>query len=131
MNIYRDEIIEHFNDPLNFGKLAKFDLSAKQTNPFCGDDIEMFIKVKKDEMLSHRSSMTIVEDISFVGRGCAISIAAASILTEFVKTKSLEDLTQLQDSDMMGLLKIDVSETRKKCALLALATLKDSLGTDK
>lgn len=130
MNIYRDEIIEHFNDPQNFGKLAKFDLSAKQTNPFCGDDIEMFIKVKKDRMLSHRSSMTVVEDISFVGKGCAVSVAAASILTEFAKGKSVMDLTQFSDEDMIGLLGVDLSETRKKCGLLALATLKDCLVKD-
>jgi len=117
MSIYKDEILEHFNDPQNFGKLESFSINARQTNPFCGDDIELFIKLNNNK----------VEDIGFTGKGCAISIASASILTEFSKQKKTSELLSFSEKDMLDLLTIDISETRKKCAMLALATLHDAL----
>ncbi len=116
-NIYREEILEHFRRPQNHGKLANFSASSKQLNPFCGDEIELFIKFDKD---------TITE-ISFIGRGCAISIAGASLLTEFVKGKPKTELKKLNANDILNLLGIEISETRKKCALLGLSVLKDCL----
>lgn len=116
MNIYRDEIIEHYNNPQNFGRLKHFSNSSRQTNPFCGDDIELFIEINKDKK---------IKNIGFIGTGCAISVASASILTEFVRNKSIIELSSFQESDMMHLLEIEVSETRKKCALLAWATLQN------
>ncbi len=115
--LYREEILEHYKDPQNFGKLAHCDISGRLTNPFCGDDIEMFIALKDNK----------VQNIGFTGRGCAISIASASILTEFAKGKSRNELTKMTEDDMLGLLNIEVSETRKKCALLAFSVLKDCL----
>ena len=116
-SIYREEILEHFKDPQNFGKLKRFDTSSKQLNPFCGDEIEMYIKFEKER----------IKDISFSGRGCAISIASASILTDFAKGKLVAALTKFSDNDMLDILQIDVSETRKKCALLGLAVLRDCI----
>lgn len=116
-NTYRDEILEHYKTPQNFGKLPKFDATSRQLNPFCGDKMEIFIAFEKNK----------VKDIRFLGKGCAISIAAASMLTEFVKRKTKEELTKFSEKDMLNLLGIDVSETRKKCALLALSVLKDCL----
>lgn len=115
--LYREEILEQYRDPQNFGKLAHCDRSAHQTNPFCGDDIEMFVAFSDDR----------IHAISFSGRGCVISIAAASLLTEFAKGRTKNELTKMTEDDMLGLLAIDVSEARKKCALLALAVLKDCL----
>lgn len=117
-SIYREEILEHYKDPQNFGKLKRFDASSKQLNPFCGDEITMYVALDKNK----------VTDIRFEGRGCAISIAAASILTEYAKGKLINELTKFLDEDMLALLNVEVSETRKKCALLALYTLKDCLG---
>ncbi len=125
--LYREEILEHYKDPQNFGELDHCDISARQTNPFCGDDIEMFVKFKRQKA-STPLSQKIIDEIGFTGRGCAISIASASILTEFAKGKTKNELTKMTEDDMLGLLNIEVSETRKKCALLAFAVLKDCLG---
>lgn len=116
-SLYKEEILEHYKDPQNFGTLNQYVYSSRQTNPFCGDDIEMFINI------SHGK----IEDISFTGKGCAISIAGASLLTEYVKGKSLQELKEFSESNMLELLGIEVSETRKKCALLPLAVLQDCL----
>lgn len=115
--LYREEILEHYREPLNYGVLSNFNVSSKQTNPYCGDGLEIFIKYKKDK----------ISEIKFKGTGCAISIAAASMLTEKVKGKTKKQLTKFTEKDMLDLLKINVSETRKKCALLALYSLKDCL----
>lgn len=115
--LYKEEILDHYQRPLNFGKIDNFTKSSKQLNPFCGDEIEMFVKFDKNT----------VDDVSFEGNGCAISIAAASILTEFVKKKNKNALTKFIQEDMLALLGVEVSETRKKCALLAHSVLKDCL----
>lgn len=116
-SMYREEILEHYQNPQNFGKLDNFDKTSRQLNPFCGDEIEMFVQFSADK----------VQQISFEGKGCAVSIVGASILTEYVKNKTKNELTNLSDRDMLGLLEIKVSETRKKCALLALSVLRDCL----
>ncbi len=116
-SLYREEILENYKSPKNFGKLLRFDVSSKQVNPFCGDKIEMFIKFDKDK----------VRGIKFKGIGCAISIASTSMLTEYIKGKKRKQLTKFSETDMLSLLGIGVSETRKKCALLGLAVLKDCL----
>lgn len=116
-NLYREEILEHYRNPLNFGKLTKFTISSRQTNPFCGDDISIYVQWDKG----------IMGGIGFEGRGCAISMAAASVLTEHAKEKNKKELTKFSDSDMLKLLGVEVSQTRKKCALLALAVLRDCL----
>lgn len=117
MNIYRDEILEHYKDPQNFRKIDNPTYTSKEANPFCGDDVEIFIKGDND----------IAIDVAFMGSGCAISIAAASLLTEYAKGKTISELNEMTDDAMVKLLGIEVSESRKKCALLALETLHDSL----
>lgn len=117
MSIYRDEILEHFKDPQNFRKIENPDFSSKEVNPFCGDDIEIFIKENTHKKL----------DVAFIGKGCAISIAAASMLTEFAKGKTVEDLKRMNGQEMIEILDIPISESRKKCALLALDTLQDAI----
>lgn len=116
-NLYRDEILEHFRNPQNYGKLTAFDKSSKQHNPLCGDEIEMFMKFNDD---------TIYE-VGFIGRGCAISISSASILTEYVKERKKKAVLNVSDDDMLRLLGVDVSEARKKCALLGLYVLRECL----
>ena len=116
-DLYREEILDHYQHPRNFGKLAKADTFSHQTNPLCGDDIAMFVKFKGEN----------VDDISFQGKGCAICLAGASMLTEFAKGKRKTKLTKFSENDMLALLGIEVSETRKKCAMLSLAVLKDCL----
>ncbi len=124
--LYREEILEHYRNPQNFGKPKNFDVSSKQSNPFCGDEIEIFVKfVSKSE----GAKLDHLEGVSFEGKGCAVSMAAASMLTEQVKGKTKKELTKFSEQDMLGLLGIEVSETRKKCALLSLSVLRDCLGS--
>lgn len=117
-NIYREEILEHYRNPLNYGKIKDFDISSKQLNPFCGDEIEMFVKLSNDKK---------IKKISFLGKGCAICIAACSMLTEYSKNKDKKRLTNFSENNMLELIGIEISETRKKCALLGWAVLRDCL----
>lgn len=116
-SLYKEEILEHYKDPQNFGKLSDYNAFSKQTNPVCGDEIEMFVKFEKEA----------VGDISFLGKGCAISIASVSFLTKYAKNKTKKELTKFSKNDMLELLGIEISQTRKKCALLGLAVLKELL----
>jgi nitrogen fixation NifU-like protein len=132
--LYKEEIIDHYKNPQNFGRLQTFDVSSKQHNPFCGDEIELFLvyqksqgsKSKRTVMNSSKNGIK-VSHISFLGHGCAISIASASILTEFVKGKTLSSLTKFSQEDMLKLVNIKVSEIRKKCLLLSWSVLQDCL----
>ncbi len=125
-SIYKEEILEHYRNPLNFGKLLQFDVYSYQRNPLCGDEIEMCMKWGTRERRTRRDNK-IVSKVRFMGKGCAISIAAASLLTEYVKGRSIVKLTNFSEASMLGLLGIEISETRKKCALLAFVVLKDCL----
>lgn len=115
--LYREELLEHYRNPQNFGKLSDFSISSKQSNPFCGDDVEIFVRLDNNRIIN----------IGFKGEGCAISMAAASMLTEYAKGKTKEELTKFRAADMLALLGVEVSQTRKKCALLAFSVLKDCI----
>lgn len=128
--LYKEEILEHYKSPLNFGSLKKYNVSSRQLNPFCGDEIEIFIKFGPLARFASRrasSGEKKIREVSFTGVGCAISIASASLLTEYIKGKNKKTLQKFTEKDMMKLLDIEVSETRKKCALLAWAVMKDCL----
>ncbi len=113
-DIYKDIILDYYRNPRNFGELPNPDVRAKDSNPLCGDIIEMQLKINDGK----------VEDIRFQGKGCAISQASASMLTEVVKGKSLDDAKALGKPDVLELLGIDPGPTRIKCALLGLKVLK-------
>ncbi len=113
-DIYKDIILDYYRNPRNFGELPNPDVRAKDSNPLCGDVIEMQLKINDGK----------VEDIRFQGKGCAISQASASMLTEAVKGKSLDDVKALGKPDVLELLGIDPGPTRIKCALLGLKVLK-------
>lgn len=122
--LYKEEILEHFHDPQNFGEIKDYTSKSKQLNPFCGDEIEIFVKLGTDSGQSQNDEL-LIEEISFTGKGCAISIASASMLTEEVKKKTTDEIVNFSEKDMLDLLGVEISETRKKCALLALAVLRD------
>lgn len=129
--MYRDEILELYREPLNFGKLSDFDATSKQLNPFCGDDAEIFVKFEKTQGGAMIPPLRWkVGEIMFRGNGCVICMASTSLLTEFAKGKTKLSLTKFSQDDMLQLLGIEISETRKKCALLGLAVLKDCLGRE-
>jgi nitrogen fixation NifU-like protein len=113
-DIYKDIILDYYRNPRNFGDLPNPDVRAKDSNPLCGDIIEMQLKITDGK----------VEDVRFKGKGCAISQASASMLTEVVKGKALDEIKSMSKTDVLNLIGIDPGPTRIKCALLGLKVVK-------
>jgi nitrogen fixation NifU-like protein len=114
-DIYREIILDHYRNPRNKGKLADADISTHDSNPLCGDEIDIHLKVEEGK----------IKDIKFEGRGCAISQASASMLTEMVIDKPLTAVKDLAKDDILeniGLM--NLGPARIKCALLSLKVLK-------
>ena len=115
--LYRENILEHYKRPQNFGRPDEFDLEFEDVNPFCGDEQHVFIALDADGR---------VAEARFEGKGCAISTAATSMLTEELEGKSREDLLRLDKQFVLDLLGIEISATRMKCALLGLKVVKSA-----
>jgi len=116
--MYREHILEHYKHPRNFGKLEPADIDHQEDNPLCGDDIHMMVKLDAERN---------VEAVRFTGRGCAISQASASMLTERILGKSLDDVKRLSRDDVVAMLGIPISPVRLKCATLGLVVLRDGI----
>ena len=113
-DLYREEILDHSRNPRNFGEIEEPDFTFEDSNPLCGDRIRIDVKVDNG----------IIADIKFSGRGCAISQAAVSMLTEMVKGHAVDEIRELSAEDMLDELGIPISPARVKCALLGLKVLK-------
>ena len=138
--LYQDIILEHGKNPRNFGKCEKYTHQAKGYNPLCGDQVQVYLKLNNEKK---------VEDLTFEGSGCAISIASTSIMTELVKGKSTEiakkiivdflnmvkstseiksnDLNEDQKMKVMSLSGVKKYPMRVKCATLAWHTLTSAI----
>ena len=116
-DLYRQNILELYRNPLNNYEMKGATCKATESNPLCGDAITVFVREKKG----------IIEEISFQGTGCAISQAAASLATDLAKGKTKKEILAITDGDMVKELGIEVSYARRKCALLALETIRKAL----
>lgn len=117
MDIYREEILEHWQNPQNFGKMRGADLVIEQVNPLCGDVVTFFFKIEGGK----------IKDVSFEGSGCAISIAAASMLSGVIKNKRIATLSKITGKNVLKLIGADRSSfppARLKCAFLSLEAVR-------
>ena len=114
MNIYQEELLDHYENPSNYGKLPNPSISHEEDNPLCGDRIRIDLIVEDDR----------VKEVRFCGHGCTISQAAASMLTEEIEGKTLTEIKQLSKDDILDMIGIPLGPVRLKCALLALKVLK-------
>lgn len=109
-SLYKDILLDHYKNPRNWGELKSVDKRVKVTNPFCGDEVVIELKFEKGK----------VKDIAFKSKGCVISTAATSILSEYIKGKSIKDLKNLNERKLLKLLGIKIGPVRMKCAMLPL-----------
>ena len=121
ISLYHDLIIDHYQYPRNFGELKNPDATAREANASCGDMVEFRIKVTSDKLQ--------VTSIAWRGVGCAISAAAASLLSERGKQiRQIRLIRQISQKDMIDLLGGDISHARIKCATLPLVALQKAIG---
>lgn len=110
---YREYILDHYRNPRNYGTLEEPSVHSEDTNPLCGDQLAMDLLVEGDR----------VAEVRFRGRGCAISQASASMLSEMIEGKTVEEVTQLGKDDVLEALGVPISPARTKCAFLSLRVL--------
>ncbi len=117
-NLYRERILDHYRNPRNQGTLEDADISNKLDNPVCGDVVRLDVRLSDGR----------VSEARFSGRGCVLSMASASMLTEEVLGKSVEELRAMEDADVFEMMGITLGAVRAKCGLLSLRVLQDGLG---
>ena len=114
-DFYREHIIDRYQNPHFRGELNPNDITFEDSNPLCGDELRIDLRINEDGQ---------IVEAAFSGRGCAISLASADMLLEFVQGKSLEEVKRLSKEDILELLGIELGPVRLKCALLSLKVLK-------
>ena len=117
--LYREVILDHYKNPRGHGELEGADAHAEGQNPLCGDEVSIYVAFGEDG--------DTIEEIKFSGRGCAISQAATSMLTEMVKGRSASEVASLPRDELLEEIGIPLTPIRLKCALLGLGTLKVAL----
>lgn len=119
-DIYHEMIVDYSRNPVNYGKIDDHDVTFHDSNPLCGDSIDIDMKINDNK----------VTDIKFHGRGCAICMACSSVLTEITKGKTLDEVRAIEKNDVLGELGLEhLQAVRIKCALLSLKVLKSALYT--
>lgn len=119
LEMYQQNILDHYKNPRNFGRLEHATAQAHVANPLCGDELDFFITLGSDGK---------VADVKFNGRGCAISMASASMLSEKLKTMQPEEVRRLTNEDILKMLGVAVTPARLKCATLSLEAAQQAVG---
>lgn len=114
-DLYREVILDHYKNPRNHGILDPNDFTYEDENPLCGDKLRIDVRLDENQN---------VKEVAFSGRGCAISQASASMLTESIQGKPLSEVLKLSKDDILDMLGIELGPVRLKCALLSLKVLK-------
>lgn len=117
MNLYKEELMDHFRHPRNNGIIENPDFKSDIFNPSCGDEISFTGKIAQNKLI----------EVKFTGKGCVISQASASMLTEFSKNKELNFICNLTNQDILNLIGIELGPNRIRCALLSLEALKNGI----
>lgn len=121
MDLYREEILQHYHNPQNFGELKDANIVINEVNKLCGDKLTLFLKVQKIKGIKK------ISEVTFKGNGCAISIASASMLTEAIKGKSTQQLTKISGDTVLALMGGKIAPARLKCAFLPLEAMRKAL----
>jgi nitrogen fixation protein NifU and related proteins len=121
--LYRENILDHYKNPRNYGAIEDADAEAEGMNPLCGDEVTITVAFADDG--------DTIEDVKFSGRGCAISQAATSMLTELVKGRSASEVATLPREDLLDEVGVPLTPVRLKCAILGLSTLRLALHKEK
>lgn len=116
-NLYKQKIIDHYKNPRNFGEMEDFDLHAHVANTVCGDELTVYLKVEDG----------VVREVSFKGTGCAISLAAMSMLSEKLVGMKVNDAGEIDKQVVLDLLGMDEKTPRLKCAVLGIEAVKRAI----
>ena len=117
--LYREVILDHYKNPRGHGELDDADAAAEGQNPLCGDEVSIYVRFGADR--------ETIDEVKFSGRGCAISQAATSMLTEMVRGRTATEIATLPKDELLEEIGIPLTPVRLKCALLGLGTLKVAL----
>ena len=121
VDLYKEEILEHYRNPRNHGVLRKTNAGATVANPLCGDRLSMTLLIEK------KDKDEVISDVAFENDGCAISCAAASMLTEQIKGRKLSEVLDMRDEDIIKIIGMKLMPNRTKCALLSLEVFKKAV----
>ena len=117
--LYREVILDHYKNPRGHGVMEDADADAEGMNPLCGDEVTIYVRFGEDS--------DTIDEVKFAGRGCAISQAATSMLTEMVRGKKASEVAELDKDELLEEIGIPLTPIRLKCAMLGLTTLKVAL----
>lgn len=116
--MYQENILDHYKSPHNFGKMENATVHHHEKNPLCGDELDMFLVIDENKK---------IVDIKVYPTGCAISVASASMLSDEIKGKDIDEIKTMTKEQILEMLGIPIGPVRLKCALLSLDTLKNSI----
>ncbi len=114
IDMYQENILDHYENPRNFGHLKKYDINIGDSNPVCGDKFNFEMNFEKNK----------IKDVKFSGHGCAISTSSASMLSEKIKGLPLKEIKKMEKKDIIDMMGIPISHVRIKCAMLPLKIIK-------